>query len=157
VTGTLLAAVIFAIAAPVAIGLYHKSLTDSAWNTVTGAANQVAARLKSAEQVPDPIPRIRVLDARGHVVTGDPASAVGSALYRLPPGRSSERAVVVHPAFMTAGSAAVYAVRTVTPRGPETVVAAFSMDPASTRTRQVAVLTAGWPRSRWGWWRRCPG
>jgi hypothetical protein len=36
VTGTLLAAVIFAIAAPVAIGLYHKSLTDSAWNTVTG-------------------------------------------------------------------------------------------------------------------------
>jgi hypothetical protein len=102
VTGTLLAAVIFAIAAPVAIGLYHKSLTDSAWNTVTGAANQVAARLKSAEQVPDPIPmpvapgvpRIQVLDARGHVVTGDPASAVGSALYRLPPGRSSERAVV---------------------------------------------------------------
>jgi signal transduction histidine kinase len=151
VTGTLLAAVIFAIAALVAIGLYHKSLTDSAWNTVTGAANQVAARLKSAEQVPDPIPmpvapgvpRIQVLDARGYVVTGDPASAVGSALYRLPPGRSRERAAVVHPAFMTAGSAAVYAVRTVTPRGPETVVAAFSMDPASTQTRQVAVLTAG--------------
>ena len=151
VTGTLLAAVIFAIAAPVAIGLYHKSLTDSVWNTVTGAANQVAARLKSAEQVPDPIPmpvapgvpRIQVLDARGHVVTGDPASAVRSALYRLPPGRSSERAVVVHPAFMTAGSAAVYAVRTATPRGPETVVAAFSLDPASTQTRQVAVLTAG--------------
>ena len=151
VTGTLLAAVIFAIAAPVAIGLYHKSLTDSVWNTVTGAANQVAARLKSAEQVPDPIPmpvapgvpRIQVLDARGHVVTGDPASAVRSTLHRLPPGRSSERAVVVHPAFMTAGSAAVYAVRTVTPRGPETVVAAFSLDPASTQTRQVAVLTAG--------------
>jgi hypothetical protein len=37
----------------------------------------------------------------------------------------------------------VYAVRTVTPRGPETVVAAFSMDPASTQTRQMAVLTAG--------------
>ena len=151
VMGTLLAAVIFAIAAPVAIGLYHKSLTDSAWNTVTGAANQVAARLKSAEQVPDPIPmpvapgvpRIQVLDAGAHVVTGDPASAVRSTLYRLPPGRSSERAVVAHPAFMTAGSAAVYAVRTVTPRGPETVVAAFSLDPASTQTRQVAVLTAG--------------
>jgi signal transduction histidine kinase len=151
VTETLLAAVIFAIAAPVAIGPYNESLTDSAWNTVTGAANQVAARLKSAEQVPDPIPmpvapgvpRIRVLDAGGHVVTGDPASAVRAALYRLPPGRSSERAVVAHPAFMAAGSAAVYAVRTVTPRGPETVVAAFSLDSASTQTRQVAVLTAG--------------
>jgi signal transduction histidine kinase len=151
VTGTLLAAAIFAIAAPVAIGLYHKSLTDSAWHTVTGAASQVAARLKQTGPVPDPIPmpvapgvpRIQVLDAAGHVITGDPDSASAPALYRLPPGLGSERAVVTHPDFMSAGSAAVYAVRTVTPHGPETVVAALSLDPASMQTRQVAVLTAG--------------
>jgi signal transduction histidine kinase len=151
VTGTLLAAVIFAIAAPAAISLYHRTLTDSVWNTVTGGANEVAARLRSAGAVPDPIPmpvapgvpRIQVLDRRDHVVTGDPASAAGPAIYRLPPGRDSQRSVVTHPAFMTAGSAALYAVRTATPHGPETVVAALSLDPAGAQTRQVAGLTAG--------------
>jgi signal transduction histidine kinase len=150
VTGTLLAAVIFAIAGPAAIGLYHKSLTDSVWNAVTGAANQVATRVK-AEAAPDPIPmpvapgvpRIQVLDSRNHVVTGDPASAIRPAIYRLPPGQGSQRAVVAYPAFMTADSAAVYAVRTATPRGPETVVAVLSLDPAWAQTRQVAELTAG--------------
>ena len=89
------------------------------------------------------VPRIQVLDSRGHVVTGDPASAVRSALYRLPPGRNSERAVVAHPAFMTAGSAAVYAVRTVTPRGPETAWPRSRWTQPARRPGQVAALTAG--------------
>ena len=151
VTGTLLAAVIFGIAAPVAIGLYHASLTNSAWNTVTETAGQVAAKLKSAQRLPDPIPmpvapgvpRVQVLDRGNRVVTGDPASAARPAMYLLPPGRGSERAVVTHPAFMTAGRAAVYAVRTGTPHGPETVVVALSLDPAGAQARQVAALTAG--------------
>ena len=110
VTGTLLAAVIFAIAGPIAISLYHGSLTDSVWGSVTGAASQVAAKLESSQQVPDPIPmpvsagvpRIQVLDARNHVVTGDPASAARPAIYQLPTGRSSQRAVLSHPAFLAA-------------------------------------------------------
>ena len=48
VTGTLLAAVIFAIACPIAIALYHGSLTDSVWNSVTGAARQAAVKLESS-------------------------------------------------------------------------------------------------------------
>jgi signal transduction histidine kinase len=151
VTGTLLAALIFAIAGPVAISLYHKSLAGSAWSAVTAAANEVAVKLKSGQPVPDPIPmpvapgvpRIQVLDSRDHVVTGDPASAAMPALYRPPPGLRSQRAVVTRPGFMTAASAAVYAVRTATPHGPETVVAALSLDPADAQTREVAWLTAG--------------
>jgi hypothetical protein len=56
VTGTLLAAVIFAIADPIVISLYHGSLPDSIWGSVTGAASQLAAKLESSQQVPDPIP-----------------------------------------------------------------------------------------------------
>ena len=150
VTGTLLAAVIFAIAGPVAISLYHGSLTDSIWGSVTGAASQVAAKLESSQQVPNPIPmpvsagvpRIQVLDARNHVVTGDPASAARPPMYRLPIGRSSQRAVLPHPAFLAASGVAVYAVRTATPHGPETVVAAMSLDPAAAQARKVAEFTA---------------
>ena len=150
VTGTLLAAVIFAIAGPVAIALYHGSLTDSVWGSVTGAASQVAAKLESSQQVPDPIPmpvsagvpRIQVLDARNRVVTGDPASAARPPMYRLPPGRSSQRAVLTHPAFLAASGVAVYAVRAATPHGPETVVAAMSLDPAAAQARKVAEFTA---------------
>ena len=150
VTGTLLAAVIFAIAGPVAISLYRGSLTDSVWGSVTGAASQVAAKLDSSQQVPDPIPmpvaagvpRIQVLDARNHVVTGDPASAARPAIYRLPIGRSSQRAVLSHPAFLAGSGVAVYAVRASTPHGPETVVAAMSLDPAAAQARKVAEFTA---------------
>jgi signal transduction histidine kinase len=150
VTGTLLAAVIFAVAGPVAISVYHRSLTGSVWNTLTVTAGQLAARLTSSQAVPDPIPmpvapgvpRIQLLDSKDHVITGDPSSAARPALYRLPPGRVSQRSVVTSPAFMTAGSAAVYAVRIVTPYGPETVVAALSLDPAGAQARQVAELTA---------------
>ncbi len=150
-TGTLLAAVIFGIAAPAALSLYSTSLTDSAWKTVTETASEVAAKLKSTGQLPDPIPmpvapgvpRIQVLGSGNRVVTGDPASTVRPAMLQLPAGRSNARAVVAHPAFMAAGSAAVYAVRTVTPHGPATVVAALSLDPAGAQARQVAVLTAG--------------
>jgi signal transduction histidine kinase len=151
VTGTLLAAVIFGVAAPVAISLYRASLTNAAWNTVTGTAAEVTAKLTSAQQLPDPIPmpvapgvpRIQVLGSGNRVVTGDPASAVRPAMFRLPPGQRSERAVVAHPAFMTAGSVALYAVRTATPHGPQTVVAALSLDPAGAQARQVTLLTAG--------------
>ncbi len=150
VTGTLLAAVIFAIAGPVVISLYHGSLTDSVWGSVTGAASQVAAKLESSQQVPDPIPmpvsagvpRIQVLDARNRVVTGDPASAARPPMYRLPPGRSSQRAVLTHPAFLAASGVAMYAVRAATPHGPETVVAAMSLDPAAAQARKVAEFTA---------------
>jgi len=150
VTGTLLAAVIFAIAGPVAISLYRGSLTDSVWGSVTGAASQVAAKLDSSQQVPDPIPmpvaagvpRIQVLDARNRVVTGDPASAARPAIYRLPIGRSSQRAVLSHPAFLAGSGVAVYAVRASTPHGPETVVAAMSLDPAAAQARKVAEFTA---------------
>ncbi len=150
VTGTLLAAVIFAIAGPVAISLYHGSLTDSVWGSVTGGACQVAAKLESSQPVPDPIPmpvaagvpRIQVLDARNHVVTGDPASAARPAIYRLPIGRSSQRAVLSHPAFLAASGVALYAVRAATPHGPETVVAAMSLDPAAAQARKVAEFTA---------------
>jgi signal transduction histidine kinase len=151
VTGTLLAAMIFAVAGSVAIGLYHRSLTDSAWGAVTGAAQQVASKLESAHTVPDPIPmpvsagvpRIQVLDSRNRVVTGDPASAARPAIYRLPAGLDSQRTVMVHPAFLAASRVAVYAVRAATVHGPETVVAALSLDPAGTQTRQVAEFTAG--------------
>jgi signal transduction histidine kinase len=150
VIGMLLAAVIFAIAGPVAIILYHGSLTDSVWGSVTGAADQVAAKLESSQQVPDPIPmpvaagvpRIQVLDAANRVVTGDPASAARPPMYRLPAGRSSQRAVLSHPAFLAASGVAVYAVRAATPRGPETVVAAMSLDPAVAQARKVAEFTA---------------
>jgi signal transduction histidine kinase len=150
VTGTLLAAVIFAIAGPVAISLYRGSLTDSVWGSVTGAASQVAAKLESSQQVPNPIPmpvaagvpRIQVLDARNHVVTGDPASAARPAIYLLPTGRRSQRAMLSHPAFLAASSVAVYAVRAATPHGPETVVAAMSLDPAAAQARKVAEFTA---------------
>ena len=150
VTGTLLAAVIFAIAGPVAIGLYRGSLTHSVWGSVTGAARQVAAKMESSQQVPDPIPmpvsagvpRIQVLDARNRVVTGDPASAARPAMYRLPAGLDSQRAVLSHPAFLAAAGVAVYAVRAATPHGPETVVAALSLDPAAAQARKVAEFTA---------------
>jgi hypothetical protein len=149
VTGTLLAAVIFAVAGSVAISLYHRSLTDSAWGAVSGAAQQVASKLESAQPVPDPmpvsagVPRIQVLDSRSRVVTGDPASAIRPAIYRLPTGLDSQRTVIAHPALLAASSVAVYAVRTATVHGPETVVAALSLDPAGTQTRQVAEFTAG--------------
>ena len=151
VTATLLAAVIFAIAGSVAITLYHKSLTDAVWRTVTGTASEVAANLGPEKTPPDPIPmpvapgvpRVQILDSGNHVVTGDPASAARPAMYELPPGRSSQQAVVTGPAFMTAGSAAVSAVRAVTPRGRETIVAALSLDPAWAQTRQVAWLAGG--------------
>jgi signal transduction histidine kinase len=154
VTGTLLAAVIFAIAGLVAINLYHKSLTDSVWDTVTESAQETAhqlpTKLKSTEALPHPIqmpvspvvPRIQILDSRNHVITGDPASVTKSAMYRLPPGRSSQRVVAMHPAFMAAGSAAVYAVRFTTSQGSETVEAALSLDPVGAQTREVAELTA---------------
>lgn len=89
------------------------------------------------------IPRIQVLDAGNHVVTGDPASAARPAIYRLPAGVSSQQVVMSRPDFMAAGSTAVYAVRTVTPHGPETVVVAQSQDPAGAQIRQVTELTAG--------------
>jgi hypothetical protein len=150
VTGTLLAAVIFAIAGPVAIGLYRGSLTHSVWGSVTGAARQVAAKMESSQQVPDPIPmpvsagvpRIQVLDARNRVVTGDPASAARPAMHRLPAGLDSQRAVLSHPAFLAAAGVAVYAVRAATPHGPETVVAALSLDPAAAQARKTSEFTA---------------
>ena len=151
VTGTLLAAVLFAIAAPAAVIFYHRSLTHSAWGSVTGAAQQVAARLRSAGTVPDPIPmpvsagvpRVQVLNSRDQVITGDPASAARPPMYRLPAGRSSQRAVLQRPSFLAAGSVAVYAVRAPTRHGPETVVAALSLDPAAAQARQVAQITSG--------------
>jgi len=88
------------------------------------------------------VPRIQVLDARNRVVTGDPASAVRPPMYRLPPGRSSQRAVLAHPAFLAASDVAVYAVRAATPGGPETVVAAMSLDPAGAQAGKVAEFTA---------------
>src|SRR5437868_6402122 len=88
------------------------------------------------------VPRIQVLDSRGRVVTGDPASDVGPVIYQLPSGQHSERVVVTHASFLAAASAAVYAVRVITPRGPETVVTALSLDPVGAQTRQVAELTA---------------
>jgi two-component system, OmpR family, sensor kinase len=150
VTGTLLAAVIFAIAGPVAITLYHRSLNNAVWGGVTGAARQVASKLTSAAAAPDPIPmpvssgvpRIQVVDAGGHVVTGDPASASRPSLYRLPPGVNSQRVILTRPAFLTAAHVAVYAVRAPTPHGRVTVVAALSLDPAAAQTRQVSVFTA---------------
>jgi signal transduction histidine kinase len=150
VTGTLLAAVIFGIAGPVAISLYHESLTNSAWNSVTGTASQVADRLTSAGQVPNPIPmpvaagvpRIQVLGSGNRMIAGDPASAAGPVMYRLPAGVSSRRTVLSHPAFLAAASVAVYAVRVQTRSGQETVVAALSLDPASAQTRKVAELAA---------------
>ena len=165
VTGTLLAAVIFAIAGPVAISLHHGSLTDSVWGSVTGAASQVAAKLESSQQVPDPIPmpvsagvpRIQVLDARNRVVTGDPASAVRPPMYRLPHGRSSQRAVLTHPAFLAASDVAVYAVRAATPGGPETVVAVMSLDPAAAQAGRWPSSPRRWPWAPWRWWRRCAG
>jgi signal transduction histidine kinase len=149
-TAALLAAAIFAIAVSFAITLYHESLTNSVWRTVTETVNEVASNLKSAKELPDPIPmpvapgvpRVQVLDTRNHVVTGDPASAARPAMYQLPAGQSSERLVVTNPAFMTAGSAAVYALRIVTPDGQMTFVAALSLDPAGTQTRQVAWLAS---------------
>jgi signal transduction histidine kinase len=151
VTATLLAAVTLAVAGSVAITLYHNSLTNSVWRTVTGTVNEVASNFDSAKAPPDPIPmpvgpgvpRVQVLDSRNHVITGDPVSAARSAMYQLQSGRSSERSVVANPAFMTAGSAAVYALRTVTPQGEETFVAALSLDPAWAQTWQVARLAGG--------------
>lgn len=151
VTGTLLAAVIFGVAGSVAITLYHRSLTNSVWGTVTGTASEVAAKLKPTGRMPDPIPmpvaiavpRIQILDSLNHVVTGDPVSAARPVIYRLPPGQSSQRVVVTHPAFLTAASAAVYAIRVPTPYGSETIVTALSLDPAGAQTGQVAELTAG--------------
>jgi signal transduction histidine kinase len=150
-TATLIAVVIFAIAGSAAITVYHKSLTNAVWRTVTGTASEVAANLKSAKAPPDPIPmpvapgvpRVQVLDSRNHVVTGDPASAARPAMYQLPSGRTSQQAVVTNPAFMTAGSAAVYALRTMTPRGQETFVVALSLDPVWAQTWQVAWLAGG--------------
>jgi signal transduction histidine kinase len=149
--GTFLTAAIFAVVGPVAIGLYHASLTNSAWTTVTATASEVATQLSSRAVLPDPIPmpvapgvpRIQVLDSRGRVVTGDPASASAPALFRLPSGQASERAVVSHPAFLAASRAALYAVQAATPQGPETVVAELSLDSADTQASEVAWVTAG--------------
>ena len=88
------------------------------------------------------VPRIQVLDARNRVVTGDPASAARPAMYRLPAGLDSQRAVLSHPAFLAAAGVAVYAVRAATSHGPETVVAALSLDPAAAQARKVAEFTA---------------
>jgi signal transduction histidine kinase len=151
VTGTLLAAAIFALIGPVAISFYHRSLTNSAWSNVTGAASEVAAKLRPTGRMPDPIPmpvapgvpRIQVLDSLGHVVSGDPASADVPAFFQLPPGQASQRAVVTRPAYLAASRAALYAVRTATPQGAETVVAVVSLDPADTQAGEVAWFVAG--------------
>ncbi len=117
---------------------------------MNGAADQVVAKMASADEVPDPIPmpvsttvpRIQVLNSYSHVVTGDPASAAEPPLYHLPPGHESQRVVVSHPAFLAASRAAVYAVRATTPHGPVTVVAALSLDPATAHARRAAGFTA---------------
>ena len=105
VTGTLLATVVFAIAGPIAIALYHGSLTDSIWGSVTGAASQVAAKLESSQQVPDPIPmpvsagvpRIQVLDARnrhrGPGLGGQTTDVPAAARPEQPAGRADPSSV----------------------------------------------------------------
>ena len=150
VAGTALAAVIFTVGGAIVIILYHQSLTDSVRHTVAHTAAEVAAQITSAGKLPDPIPmpvgpgvpRVQVLDNRNHVITGDPASAGQPAIFRLAPGLSRQQAVVHRLSQLDASSAAVCAVRAATPRGPVTVVAALTLDPAGARTREAAEFTA---------------
>ena len=73
------------------------------------------------------VPRVQVLDTRGSVVTGDPASAGQPAMYLLPAGLSRQQVTIGSLAALGGSSATVYAVRVRTPGGPETVVAAMPL------------------------------
>jgi signal transduction histidine kinase len=151
VAGMVLAAAIFTVGGTIMIIFYHRSLTDSVRRTVAQTAGEVAAQITSSGRMPDPIPmpvapgvpRVQILDDRDHVISGDPASAARPAMFRLAPGLTRQQAVVRRPSLLDASSAAVSAVRAATPRGPVTVVAVLSLDPAGTRTRQAAEFTAG--------------
>jgi signal transduction histidine kinase len=151
VAATALAALILAICGSAAVEVYHNSLVGSVWRTVDATAGEIAKQVGSEPRLPHPIPmpvssgvpRVQILDGANHVITGDPASAGLPPMYALPPGVSSRQAVIGHPAFPGADSAAVDAVRVRTRQGWETVMAALSLDPAGARIREAAWLIAG--------------
>ncbi len=148
--GVGLAAAIFAIGGAVTITLYSRSLTLSMQHNTEQTAEAIAARI-TTQWLPDPIPmptgpnvpRVQVLDQHGDVVTGDPSSASGPAMYLLPAGLSHQQVTVDGLALLGGSSASAYAVRVETPAGPETVVAAMPLDEVATRVDEAIDATSG--------------
>jgi hypothetical protein len=140
VAGVSLAAAIFAIGGAVTITLYSRSLTLSLEHSTAQTATTVASQITD-RRLPDPIPmptgpgvpRVQVLDSHGSVVTGDPSSAGGPAMYLLPTGLTRRQVTIDRLALMGGSSATAYAVRVQTPAGQETVVAALPLHEVATR------------------------
>src|SRR6266700_2701479 len=101
VAGVSLAGVIFVIGGFVTITLYQRSVTLSVQHTVAQTATAIASQIRGPRP-PDPIPmptgpgipRVQVLNDRGRVITGDPASADKPAMFRLPPGTRRQQVTV---------------------------------------------------------------
>lgn len=150
VAGVGMAAMIFAIGGAVAITLYSRSATLSVQHYTAQTGSAIASQVTS-QWLPDPIPmpvgpgvpRVQVLDSRGSVVTGDPSSAGQPAMYRLPAGLSRQQVTIGRLSLMGGSSATVYAVRVLTPGGPETVVAAMPLTGVAARVTEVIDATAG--------------
>lgn len=150
VAGVGLAAALFAIGAAVTLTLYSRSLTLSAQHATAATATAVASQIEGA-RLPDPIPmptgptvpRVQVVDQRGNVVTGDPASAHQPAMYRLPAGQSQQQVTVGRLSLLGGASATVYATRARTPAGPETVLAAMPLSGVAAKVTEAADVTAG--------------
>jgi signal transduction histidine kinase len=149
VAGMSLAAAIFAIGGAVTITLYSRSLTLAEQQNTAQVAAALASQLKG-QWLPDPIPmpvgpnvpRVQVIDSRGTVVTGDPLSAVGPAMYPLPPGQSRRQVTVGSLPLLGGAPAIVSAVRAESPAGPETVVTAMSLGVVAARVTKAIDATA---------------
>lgn len=147
--GVGMAAAIFVIGGFVTITLYQRSLTLSAQHTVAQTAISVASQADGPSP-PDPIPmpvdpgvpRVQILDSRGRVITGDPASADQPAMFRLAPGTRQQAVTVPRLAVLPGASAYIYAVQVKTPGGPRTVVAALSLGRVDLKVREAALSTA---------------
>src|SRR6266700_623698 len=148
VAGVSLAGVIFVIGGFVTITLYQRSVTLSVQHTVAQTATAIASQIRGPRP-PDPIPmptgpgipRVQVLNDRGRVITGDPASADKPAMFRLPPGTRRQQVTVSKLSLLPGASACVYAIQVNAPGGPQTVVAALSLGGAEAKVREAAEST----------------
>ena len=147
----LLSAAAFAGGGAIALPLYHDSLVAGVDRAGSDTAHAVAAGVRGGK-VPDPIPmpvaagvpRIQVLDAAGHVISGDPSSAADPPFTAaLPASGPDERvASVTGSPYLPEHRAALVAVRTAGAKGSDTVVVAQSLDAADARAGQAIELSA---------------
>jgi signal transduction histidine kinase len=147
---TALAALAFGTGGAIALRIYHDSLVATVDSGVRSAAQEVAAAAGHST-LPEPVipmpvaqevPRIQVLDGHGRVVTGDPASAAAPAMTALAARQSGHLITITSPPGLPERSAVVYIIRTSSPRGRLTVIAAASLDDADAKTTAAVEVSA---------------